>query len=72
MTSRSQSSLQYQGSAQYPGYAGPACGALGPPPRTVPCAHTVAAPALVQSAEAGGAVTTTAVGTATQTIPIVR
>ena len=29
---------------------------VGPPPRTSPCAHTVAYPALVQSADAGDAV----------------
>jgi hypothetical protein len=57
ITSISQPSSQYQGSEQYEGYAGPATGAVGPPPRTVPCAHTVADPALVQSAMAGEATT---------------
>lgn len=56
--SRSQPLSQYQGSAQYEGYTGPATGAVGPPPRTSPCAHTVAAPALVQSAEAVGGLNT--------------
>jgi hypothetical protein len=43
-------------------------GALGPPPRTVPWAHTVAAPAPEQSAEAGEA-TVTASGANAMTIP---
>jgi hypothetical protein len=72
ITSISQPSSQYQGSAQYEGYAGPATGAVGPPPRTVPCAHTVDAPALVQSALAGGAATTIVIGADAITIPNIR
>src|SRR6267154_2208232 len=49
----------------------PAFGALGPPPRTVPWAHTVAAPALVQSAEAGEA-DMTLTGTTVRARPKIR
>jgi hypothetical protein len=72
ITSISQPLSQYHGSEQYEGYAGPATGALGPPPRTVPCAHTVAAPALVQSALAAGVATTIVNGTAAVANPNIR
>jgi hypothetical protein len=72
ITSISQPLSQYQGSEQYEGYAGPALGAFGPPPRTVPCAHTVAAPALVQSAIAGDAATTNVMGAVAIANPKIR
>jgi hypothetical protein len=46
---------QYQSYSHGYGKYGPPDGGSGPPPRTVPCAHTVAPPALTHSADATGA-----------------